>query len=81
MDYDRALIYSKPNCPYCVKAEYLLSVKGIDYDKLVIGEDLTREEFLEILPNARTVPQIFLYNNIEEVYIGGYDQLNQLFKG
>jgi len=73
--YTRALIYSKPNCPYCVKAEHALKKANIDFDKKVLGEDLTIEEFKAILPTAKSVPQIYMYNNSEEVYIGGYVEL------
>jgi glutaredoxin len=36
-----------------------------------IGEDLSREDFMKIFPNVRTVP--FIIINGEEV--GGYDKL------
>ena len=66
-----AEIYSKDNCPYCDRAKVLLSSKDINFTEFKIGRDLTREEFLERFPNARTVPQIYLDNQ----YIGGYDSL------
>ena len=67
----KAEIYSKDTCPYCDKAKALLSSKQIEYTEHKIGRDLTRDEFLERFPNARTVPQIYLDNQ----YIGGYDSL------
>jgi glutaredoxin len=42
----------------------------------VIGEGWTREQLLEAVPTARTVPQIF----IGEELVGGYDQLVVWFK-
>lgn len=78
--YEKAIIYSKPNCPYCIQAEGLLSDNNIEYTKLVLDEHYTREDLLEKVPNARSVPQIFLYNNSEEVYVGGYDKLSKLLK-
>jgi glutaredoxin len=65
------IIWSKQNCPYCVKAKSLLTKKGYEYEERVINEGWTREQLLEAVPNARTVPQIF----IGEELIGGYDQL------
>jgi glutaredoxin 3 len=65
------IVYSKPNCPYCVKAKHLLEMRKIPYVERVVGEDVTREELLEAAPNARTVPQII----INQKSIGGYDQL------
>jgi glutaredoxin len=73
--YTKALIYSKPNCQYCTKAEYALNKAGLQLEKRIIGEDITLEEFKNLLPNARSVPQIYLYNNSEEVYIRGYVEL------
>lgn len=73
--YTKALIYSKLNCPYCVKVESILNKAGIAVEKKILGEDIDIEEFKLILPNAKTVPQIYMYNNSEEVYIGGYIEL------
>jgi glutaredoxin len=67
----RVIVWSKQNCPYCVKAKYLLKLKSYEYEERVIGEGWTREQLLEAVPTARTVPQIF----IGEELVGGYDQL------
>lgn len=69
-----AELYTKPNCPYCVRAKALLEQKGIRYVELSAVEK--REELIERVTtdtgNApRTVPQIYLNGK----YIGGYDQL------
>jgi glutaredoxin 3 len=52
-------------------AKSLLKQKGISFEEKKIGAGYTREELLEAVPTARTVPQIFL----DEEYVGGYDQL------
>jgi len=65
------IVYSKPNCPYCVKAKHLLEMRQIPFVEQVVGKDVTREELLEAAPNARTVPQIIINGKS----IGGYDQL------
>ena len=70
------VMYSKDNCPFCEKAQHLLAQHNIDVEVKKVGVDVTREELLELLPNARSVPQIFLYGN----YIGGYDQLTEYFE-
>ena len=66
-----AIIWSRDNCPYCDMAKSLLKQKGISFEEKKIGDGYTREELLEAVPTARTVPQIFL----DEEYVGGYDQL------
>jgi glutaredoxin 3 len=64
-------VYSKDNCPYCVKAKNLLKARGIEFTEIKIGVDITRDEFLATFPNASTVPQIIL----EGEHVGGYDNL------
>ena len=72
----KAVIYSKDNCPWCDRAKAELESRQIEYTEHKIGRDLTRDEFLEKFPNARTVPQIYL----DELYVGGYDSLVSHFK-
>jgi len=64
-------VYSKDNCVYCVNAKMLLESKKLPFVEVKIGVDITRDEFMEKFPNARTVPQIIF----EGEHIGGYDQL------
>lgn len=65
------LVYTKPNCPYCVKAKQLLTLKGKQYTEVVIGTDMLREDFMALFPEVRTVPLIIIDGN----KIGGYEQL------
>lgn len=67
------VVYSKPNCPYCVRAKHLLEIHHISFTEKVVGVDVTREELLEAAPNARTVPQIIINGQS----IGGYEQLSR----
>ena len=71
----KALVWSKPNCPYCDRAKALLTQKGIVYEERSIGNGWTKEQLLASVPTARTVPQIFL----DEEYVGGYDNLKEKF--
>jgi len=52
-------------------AKTLLSSKGIDFEERKIGDGWTKEELLESVPSARSVPQIF----VNDQYIGGYKEL------
>jgi glutaredoxin 3 len=56
-------------------AKTLLKNKGIAFEERMIGVEWTREQLLESIPQARTVPQIILNGE----YIGGYDQLKAHF--
>lgn len=71
----KALVWSKLNCSYCDRAKALLQQKNIEYEERIIGIKWTKENLLESVPTARTVPQIF----IDGVYVGGYDQLKAKF--
>lgn len=68
-------IFSKPDCTYCNQAKNLLNSKGYSFTEFVIGQDVTREEFMESFPNVKTVPYIIVGNN----HIGGYKQLVEMF--
>jgi glutaredoxin 3 len=69
-------IYGKPNCPFCVKAKSLAELKNLDYVYLTLGVDYTREELINLVPNARSVPQVF----VNETLIGGYDDFETFVK-
>ena len=71
----KAVMWSKPGCPYCVKATKILEDKGYEIDERKIGFGWNREQLLEAVPNAKTVPQIFL----DGEYIGGHDDLVKHF--
>lgn len=65
------IIWSKDNCSYCVKAKYILTNRDITFEERNISKEWTKEQLLEAVPNAKTLPQIFLWGK----YIGGYDSL------
>lgn len=65
------VIYTRPNCYFCDATKNYLQQKGIDYTSVMIGEDISREDFLEKYPQARTAPWIV----IDEEAIGGWDNL------
>jgi glutaredoxin 3 len=70
----KAIVWSKDACPYCVQAKNLLQLKGIEFEERNITQGTwTREQLLESVPNARTLPQIFL----DEELIGGFTELKK----
>jgi glutaredoxin 3 len=73
----KAIVYSKYNCPYCDQAKALLKQKGIQVEERKIGDGYSKEDLLEAVPNARTVPQIF----IDEQLIGGFTELKAHLNG
>ena len=72
----KAILWSKYHCPNCDQAKTLLMVNDYEIEERKIGDGWTKEELLEIVPSARSVPQIFL----NEQYIGGYRELVNYLK-
>lgn len=68
-------IYSKPNCPYCEKAKYLLTQKDIPFEDINIMDNIDYIKKLRDM-DLMTVPQIFLGDKL--FVEGGYDGLSAL---
>jgi glutaredoxin 3 len=69
----KAVVWSKYNCPFCDQAKALLKQRGIAFEEKKIGDGYSKEDLLEAVPTARTVPQIFL----NEQLIGGFTELKK----
>ncbi len=68
------VIYSKPSCPFCVRAKDWFDRHGYSFTEHVLYDE---EQFLAMcqkIPGVTTVPQIF----IDDKHIGGYDQLMEV---
>jgi glutaredoxin 3 len=69
-------VYSKRNCPFCVRAKSLLDRKGIAYEEIdVEGKDDLRIWLAETT-GQKTVPQIFA----GERSLGGFSDIDALDK-
>ena len=64
-------IYSKSNCSYCVMAMNFFDSKNMEYQVYSADDPKIFSEMMERNPQARTVPQIF----IDDQLIGGYTDL------
>lgn len=65
-------IYTKPMCPYCIRAAELLRKKGVEFQDISAAYDPDRRnEMLARSNGKRTYPQIF----IGETHVGGCDDL------
>ena len=73
----KAVVWSKNACPFCDQAKGLLKMKGIEFEERNVSKDWTKEQLLESVPTARTLPQIFLDDN----YIGGFTELKKHLQG
>ena len=69
------VVYSGPQCPYCVRAKELFKCKGVAFTEYDVKSDTARfEEMLAISNGRRTIPQIFINGQ----HIGGCDDLYAL---
>lgn len=69
----QAIVWSKPACPYCDQAKSLLALRGISYEERKIGDGWMREDLLEAVPTARSVPQILVDGEL----VGGFTELKK----
>jgi glutaredoxin 3 len=70
------IVWSKYHCPYCDQAKSLLNSKGIQFEERKIGDGYTKEDLLEEIPTARTLPQIIIDGDL----VGGFTELKKYFK-
>ena len=69
------IVWSKNQCPYCEQAKALLNMKGLQFEERNISSGpWTKEQLLEDIPSARTVPQIV----IDGKNIGGFTELKKI---
>ena len=68
-------IYTKPYCPYCVRAVSLLEKKGVEFTEIEAAFDPgKRQEMVQRAHGRATFPQIF----VGEEHIGGCDEMMAL---
>ena len=72
----KAIIWSNVGCHFCEMAKNLLKQKGIEYEERNLAKEWKIQQLLEVVPNARTVPQIF----VDDEYVGGYQDLVEYFQ-
>lgn len=65
-------IVTRMGCGHCKRAKHLLAEKGMAYQELILGSDLSNTALIG-LSGAQTVPQVF----IDGKHIGGADDLEK----
>jgi glutaredoxin 3 len=74
----KAIVWSKDACPFCVQAKALLESRGIEFEERnIMAGTWTKEQLLEAVPTARTLPQIF----VDDKLIGGFTELRKHLQG
>ncbi|QIM65097.1 glutathione peroxidase [Frederiksenia canicola] len=67
-------IFTKPGCPFCIKAKLLLDAKGLAYEEILLGRDASTTS-VRAITGKTSVPQIFIGGQ----HIGGSDDLEKYF--
>jgi glutaredoxin 3 len=67
-------VYSKQQCPYCVRAKNLLAKKGFSYEEVDVEHDDALRTWLREKTGQMTVPQIFAGDRP----LGGYTDVAAL---
>jgi glutaredoxin 3 len=67
-------IYTKPYCPYCIRAVSLLEKKGVKFTEIEAAFDPEKKAEMVQRSGRMTFPQIF----IGDTHIGGCDDMMAL---
>jgi len=70
----KVTIYTKPYCPYCVRAVDLLEQKGVAFTEIEAAFDAEKRREMMTRSGRSTFPQIF----IGETHVGGCDDIMAL---
>ena len=71
------IVWSKTGCHFCDLAKNMLTGSGIKFEERNISTDeWTKEQLLEAVPDAKSVPQIFVHG----VYVGGFYDLEKYYE-
>jgi glutaredoxin len=54
----KVYVYSKKDCPACDQLKNRLKKEGEEYTEIMVGKDITREEFMEMYPQVRSMPHM-----------------------
>lgn len=69
------VIYSKPGCPYCIRAKALFDRKGVAYEEIIASSDPEKKAEMVARSNGKaTFPQIFVNGQ----HLGGSDDVHAL---
>jgi glutaredoxin 3 len=74
MPAPKIVVYTKKNCPYCVRAKHLIQKKGFPFEEIDVEADDQLRTWLREKTGQMTVPQIFAGDRS----LGGYSDLAAL---
>ena len=68
-------IFTKPGCPFCVKAKEQLTEHGYSFEEITLGKDVSLTS-LKAITGQDTVPQVY----IENAHVGDSEALTEFLK-
>ena len=83
------IVYSKPDCGYCKLTKMLFKQYNLTYNEISGFSEsddfekniLSKSSFeINYKTKVETFPQIVLYNKHKEMYVGGYQELEELLR-
>jgi glutaredoxin len=69
-------VWSQNPCPWCDRVKNLIKSKGYTYTEKVLGENATKQELIEVIPGARSVPQVVINGEV----VGGFAETERYLK-
>lgn len=54
------IVYKTNGCGYCVKIDELMERANLEYNSILVGRDITKEEFLNLCPEAKGYPHVII---------------------
>ena len=70
----KVTLYTKQNCPYCVRAKHLLGKKGVPFEEVSVEGNDDLRVWLAETTGQKTVPQVFAGDRP----LGGYPDVAAL---
>lgn len=56
-------LFTKVGCPFCARAKTMLTERGMEYEEIVLGKDITNRS-LRAVTGSMTVPQVFINSKL-----------------
>jgi glutaredoxin 1 len=70
------IIYGKEGCTDCDRTRMLCQIQSIPFQYHAVGTDISMDALQEKVGQpVRSVPQIFIRQDDDDAYVGGYDAL------
>ena len=75
----KIIIYSTPNCPYCIKAKEYLKEKGVEFEEIDISKD--QEAAQDIMKRSKQMSVPVIEINGELVIGFDKEKIDKLLEG